>query len=854
MSDWKDDLRPAYRGELIADLESDDGKLTLDLEELDLIPDAEIREEVKKLIIKGHQRFYSRSFNPALFLYRKAFLLVESLPLENIMRLTIQIYLADTYLELFNFENAKGELLKVLEQSLTDNRPISPRVLWLKMAKTWLAAGDALYRGISGTLSSEQKELIRNEYNQILEDGVNPNFSSPLYSSSLEFMFSDVESVVRAIQEEDASRLSESHPQMVELICKCQQRFKQLDQNSNFIGFSSSYVPILRFDYLQDIARRFAQTAAQANREYISYMQKAQQESFTFRQMQQAVELNEAGVAMEQQALESSRKEIASARSLQELADTRWRQAKEYENYYRETGRDIVRLDEALSWANAGTVSDDDEIRLRYGGLEDIGIANEYQLRSTLIQKLTTARATRNFNLQLEQLQNRVTELAASRNVSRGQLNVAISRDEVAQLRYRAAQFRLRHSEANLEEIRSREIDLEFFSEIARLVRDTAQTYLEHATLLAYMMQQAYNFEFGENLNRIRLDYGDLDDLQGLYAADLLLRDIDFFTFHKAVQIRNKIQPVVTRIELRKRYPLEFLKLQQDGEMLFSTKLEYFHQKYPGIYNARIINVSISPITGERPIGSLTANGVSYFRNIEGEKSTKMHASETLLISDYKSRTDMIIAPTPNEQLVTFENIGLETDWLLSFPKSQNLINYSTITDVYMTITFYCEVDSKLAEEDLNSIPQSEEIETYFAFKERSTRFENSFADLQDFGEYIFEIEEAYIPHPNPRIRGLRLIAVDENNDFIALNARLWSQEYGSEENLYESNENKIVVIQSEEQEDGFRDTSLVTKWTIVLRPEDNPDLISSNDTDQQLDLSNFKAIFLVVRYFYSGA
>ena len=845
---WENDLRPEYRGELISALDDARG-LDLELPELSGVPSGSLREQVKALVVTGHQRFYSRAFKPALLSYKRAAQILEDLSPAPVMELNVRLYLADTYLELSNFKKAKEELIEVLNNIIVNNRPISPRMLWLKMAKTWLAQGDSLYREFSNTLTFEQKDLIREEYNQILLNGANPNPGSPLYSSSLEFISSEIERTVLAIDDEDNARLAEIHPEMVELIYKCRQRFEQLDQDYNFIGFESSYVPILRFDYLQGVARTFAQVAAQANREYINYMQKVQQGSFTIRQLQQAIELNRAGVDVEEIALEAANLEIANAALSENLAEKRWTIAKEYANYYRNVGRENVRLEQAISWANANAISREDQIRLQYTNLEDIGIVNRAQARSDLISELSRARATRNYELQLRQLEDRAAELAASRNVAKGQIRTSTRRRNIARLRSRAAQFRVQHSEAKLKAVRQREIGLEFFSEMARLVRDTAQIYLEHATLLAYMMQQAYNFELGKSLNRIRIDYGDLDNSQGLYAADLLLGDIDYFTFHKTIQSQNKVQPVIDGILLSQEYPLEFLKLLETGQMLFSTRLEDFHRKHPGMCNARIISVFVKPVgsipkTG--PIGSLTVNGVSRFRNSQGEIISKMHASETLLISSYNSRRDTVFAPLQNEQLGIFENIGLEADWLLSFPKSQNAFDFKKLAEVQMFIAYFCEVEPRLVDRDLRTIPQEDELEIHFDLQ---GTFPGSIAELEELGKCQFEIIEELVNGRDPRIRGLQLIAIDANLNFVALNARLWSQEYGDENKLYEANENKIVVIQSEEQEDAFYNTSLATRWSLELRPDENPDLRSRDDSEQQLDLGNIQGIFIVARY-----
>jgi hypothetical protein len=87
-------------------------------------------------------------------------------------------------------------------------------------------------------------------------------------------------------------------------------RFYKIKNGLNYLGFKESYVPILTYDYLSGIARSFVQSAAQANREYIAYKGRAEEEDFTIRQMEQAVELNYDAWLIEMQNLDTAEKDL----------------------------------------------------------------------------------------------------------------------------------------------------------------------------------------------------------------------------------------------------------------------------------------------------------------------------------------------------------------------------------------------------------------------------------------------------------------------------------------------------------------------------------------------------------------
>lgn len=845
----------AYRGE-IRPSDDPDGSKFEHFALLKIEP-SQIRSELEDLIKAGNQNYYARVYRLALSKYLAAFNKCQEMGLgeDHPLVISIRVMLGDTHNALFRFEEAKEQFVKVSHQDLSnENTPISLHELWKKLAKSFLGSGDSFYKSAADEVASRQKE-IRAEYDKILAGGITVNPSSALYSESLAAMQNTVRRIVKAI--DGASEdLSDIDAEIVALIYDCRIRFEQINAGLNFLGHGANYVPTLRFKHLKNVARSFAITAAQANREYLSYVTKIQDETFTLRQLEQAVEVNRSGVAIHQAAEDAAKEEAEAADAAVDLANLRKRQAEAYRNKFSRDGYEIALLDEALSWAQANSTHHKEQIKLRYDGLTSLGIAERYQPQSHLIQELTWQRARRNFDLQLERLNHQANELRASEKVAREQHQAAVARSKTAGQRRRAAEERLRHAENNLELVRSRAFGVEFFSEAAHLVRETAAIYLQNAMLVAHAMELAYSFETGRNLRRIRLDYGDLDGAAGVFAADLLMRDIDAFTLDEIASAEVKTQPAIRRISLTRDYPLEFLYFRKFGRMRFSTLLNDFQRLHPGLYEGRIKSVIVRPVglTGANgAIGTLTANGVSWARRKDGARYEKMHATETLILSAFDTRRDRIFTPLPEEQLDIFENIGLETDWELEIPQSRNEFDVGQLIDVELFISFYGKFDRSLERMDLAKIPPREKAEIRFSL-------------LRDFGgdakyklsrgqQIVAEIVSALLPrqHEDPIVKELRLLAIENEGKVVPLTVRFWSKTDGSSEDSYTANSKGVISITNEDniappQGRVHLDKDLLNSWCLEVRAEENPDL-STGNPDIPVDLHNINDLFLVVVY-----
>lgn len=845
---------PSYRGELAFN-HSSAGSGRFSLRRLTAMTPLGAAEDVGKALEEGHKHFYLRAYRQALQRYRDAERLAGSLPESNPVRMKVRLCLADAHYELHAFAKAEMELVALSRQRLPKigEEPISSTLLWVKLAKVYLGEADALYRTGSTNLSDDRIIALRSKYDRILVGGLNPNPASPLYQNTLDQMRPDIQKIVLSIDEQTVD-VRGIHAEIVALIYDTRRRFEQLKSKLNFIGYDQNYTPILSFRHLRDVARTFAQIAAQANREYVAYVRKIDEDTFTMRQLEQAVEVNRAGAEINRSATEVARREEDAAKAAEELAELRRRQAESYRDEYQRVGYENVLLDEALAWAQANSVHSSEQIKLQYEGLEHLGIAPRYQPRSHLIQELTLARARRDYALQRQRLQDQVAELAQARRAAEAQKRVATARTTMAMLSERAAAQRLRHSEENLELMRTREFGVEFFSYMTGLVRETARIYLDHATLIAFMMERAFRFETGADIRRIRFDYGDLDGAEGVYAADLLLRDIDYFAYQQIVGAQSKIQPAIRTISLAQDYPLEFLLLLRTGRMRFGTLLKDFQREHPGIYNARIANVTVRPIGligAKGPIGRLTVAGHSKFRSRTGAVVDKVHVSESLLLSSYNVRTDKLVAPTPPEQLGIFEHVGLETDWLLEIPQERNSFDIHRMTEVIVTFAYLCEVDADLARQDEAKVEPEEKAETRFSLKQDFVP--DAFYTLEATARLDFLIDSARVPrgHLEPKLLGLRLLALGQDGKAVPLKVGLWSKEHGAQSDRYASGAHGLVVFLDEVRTGGWRDKPLLSQWSLTIPPEDNPRIAASAGGLRLLNLSSVQDLFLVATYRY---
>jgi hypothetical protein len=746
-----------------------------------------------------------------------------------------------------NMELAINLYMRIRNSELL-NQPVEAPVLYLNMARAYFARGEALYR-------AENPEVALKSFEVVLVNGDVP-VGSPLYTERLAIMRAKVRSLLqtnKATGNPGEAEFTNSNA-ILAMLRQIEYRTLQIKNKLNYIGYpvDGGYVPTFNFEYLQGVARGFAQFAAQANREYISYTERSEEKRQSIRQLEQSVALSKKAEELEQMRVNETERELDAAEIAQSTTEARIRMANATYNYYVVKGWEIVQLDTAQAWAGSTNQSHDDQMKLWYKNLEDLGIKSGYQPQSVLLQQLAYQRSRRSYEIELRRMRDNIAELNLMLNQSGAQTRVANARQETAKKSLEAARWRTAFSRANLDSAQASEMSPMFYGEMAILARETAQIYLHRAIEAAYLMQAAYNFERGVFVQLIRFDYGDLNVANGLYAADLLLRDIDYFAYDKLISAQSKDQPVRKMYSLRNEFPLQFNELRRTGKMRFQTVLEDIIRDFPGICNARIkqIEIVVQGATGiGGVVGRLTAGGVSKYRDSSGTMRRKVHSSETLFLSQFSPRDNFLSAEVPSSQLRIFENFGMECDWLLEIPQHSNPFSFSSIADIDLYVSFLAQHNAKLADTDIAQLPASEEAEYIY-----SAAFDDaqSWQSLSATGRLVLKLNANSIPrnHKQARIKDIVVIGMKSDGTPVRLVTGFYSNGVGDATDRYITAANGVLSIESSTAPGKFAGKALPGEYVFSLSQADNP--AHAGTPPNELNLSAIYDIQFVFRYKFS--
>src|SRR5262249_21366929 len=120
-----------------------------------------------------------------------------------------------------------------------------------------------------------------------------------------------------------------------------------------------------------------------------------------------------------------------------------------------------------------------------------------------------------------------------------------------------------------------------------------------------------------QSLRLIKCDYWS-PEVKGLLGAEMLMADIQSFSYNLITTQSGKPQPIKQTISLAQQYAYLFeTQFRKTGMMKFETRIEDFDMYYPGTYAGRIDAVEVEfdgivPPTGIS--GTLTNSGISAYR------------------------------------------------------------------------------------------------------------------------------------------------------------------------------------------------------------------------------------------------
>ncbi len=555
-------------------------------------------------------------------------------------------------------------------------RYLNPRFegtrLWVKIAENILEWGDTHYREEQIEAATEIYCKLMNEDLEIIDD-------APLFSiDNLKRPAARAREVIAGLR---VGEFRENNPAISRVIYWVAQRWQYLNAGLDFFGLSMS--PIFTFDYLQQTARHFAHQAIQAEREYIDFTVRAEAESATRRELESAVARSEADAQVQQMQWLATAAERDALGQAVDLAELRARNAREDQNAYESAGRWQYITQSLTTAAASGQDWWDGEIRELARDIERGAAEGKH---GKVAAAATLLGGQKSYEYQLARLTNQIEELDAAVGVAEAQFDAAEARTLAAQYAAAAATAQRDLLKDSLTAFDDETFTPEVWYRMATYMRNIANSYQNLAIRIAKLMERAFNFEQDAEINLIK-NYYNTSLENNLLGSDLLLKDIDSFTYYYTTQKQQKASKIKDVISLRNDYPFDFYTFQQSGKISIDTSLHEFDRRHPGFYQQRIEAVAVEVI-GLLPAdgvnGMLRGSFLSRYRTAEGEEKQRFHAADTLALSEYRTQRDIFRFRADSHQLGLFEGQGIGGHWQLELPKRSNNFDFRLIADVQL--------------------------------------------------------------------------------------------------------------------------------------------------------------------------
>ena len=399
--------------------------------------------------------------------------------------------------------------------------------------------------------------------------------AAPLYSHAA---LAQVGATIKHMLETyEAQGVGAVNPLLASIVLEIRARLIQLAAGLDFLGMPTDIVPIWSFEFLQSVARYFAQQAVHAEREFIGFTDRGENEEFSRQQLEQQVALAGAEKELAKQQRMAAEAEQKAYDEAETLAETRALNAQANRNDYAAMSTERIALETSNAWYSAQNPWELDNTIEGEG--PDAGrhvhevIAENTKKRGRIVREYELAAMDR----QTAEMQQAEVVAAAQAAAADARVSAAKQMEDVAKLREDAAKD-------NLEAFDTQFFTPDVWFQMAQFMRNISASYMYKAVRTARLMQRAYNFENDLDRKFIRVDYT-TNTIKGLFGADALLLDIDTFTYDLITTVRRKEIPLKQTISVADRYPFLFeTEFRKTGRLTFETRLEDFDVSYPGSY------------------------------------------------------------------------------------------------------------------------------------------------------------------------------------------------------------------------------------------------------------------------------
>ena len=805
-----------YVGERTVDIAWEDGKEPSTTEFLEKIYDRRTKsEELDEAICKY---FSTEEF---------------SVMLPHIMSYVIPVALGDCYYGLGDYEEAEKNYLAAADYKYINQRIEVPS-LWIKMAQNVLAWGDMLYK-------EDMFQEALNVYRLVLEAPGSAsvvNSESYLYKhNSLKITGSTVSKMLA--EYEKTGNTGDINPQLAIIVLQVKERMIKLSGGLDFRGIPLNLVPVWTFEYLQNVARYFAQQAIQAEREYIDFIETADNKKLTRQQLKQAVDLAKAEVNLAKKQKDVAVSETKIYQEGLELATLRRQNMQVNKNAYSLMSWEKIRLDASNAWYSGPDTKIKGTDKKAYEILFD--------------NTLRTGTISREYELGV--MERQIAELRQAEEMAKAQYSSAQARVSAAEQLERIAMLREAAAKENLIAFDNQTFTADVWTRMGNFMKNISDNYLDMAINISRLMQKAYNFEFDAQQNSIKPNYSS-KSINGLLASNALLLDIDSFTYDMINSVKTKSIPIKQTLSLATRHPYLFeTSFRTTGVMEFETYMEDFDMDYPGTYNRRIEAIEVI-VEGLIPSGGvkgfLTNCGISRYRTANFNTiKFRIQPKDTLVLSEYKVTGDSFVFSADPAKLKLFEGAGICGSWKIEIPKFSNDLDYNYITDVKIIFYYKAFYNENLAQSVRNNLKTLAGINKKSKILPLRYIFPDSYYYFLENGIFSFELDKSLFPYSESgfKISSLNLLAKNSNGADSKLTV-LMKVPSGKVPVKIQTGSNVEITPAPTHPWDSLTGGDALGKYTIEILKEDNPSLVS----DGKLQLESIEDLVLLLEYDYTPA
>jgi hypothetical protein len=585
----------------------------------------------------------------------------------------IPLGLAECYHAMGDYARAEQHYLEAAGYQFL-NVAVEGAYVWQRLASLYLDWGNSFFR------DDDAQSALPIYQNVVMIDATVPN--AALYTTpGLSAGAAAARSVIGALAAGTDVTALGVNPVLASFVVGVYQQLLKIKGGLDYWGHRNGLtIPIWTFDFLQATAINFAQLAVSAEKDFIAFQQHADEATLARQQLAQQVEQTKAAQYAAQLEAYAALQEVSAYGAAASLAAQRATDDQNLAQQYRDEAP-TEQMDQAVAAIQSGV---------------DPSAVDAQEAASVASSEYQQAR----LDDQANEMAQAATQATDETNAAAARYSAALAAQTVANLRAQAAQQNLTA------------FDAQFFTpDVWQRLGDASwqlyQGYLTMALRTARLMQRAYNFETDQSLQLIKADYS-TGVANGLLGAELLIADIERFTFDLVTSHAGKPQPLRQTISLSQSYGFGFeSQFRRTGILDFDTRIDDFDGKYPGIYAGRIETVEVD-VEGLVPIegisGTLSNTGVSGYRvpaalwidrNTSGLKY-RVQPAETLVFSDFRPRDDSLLFTTDERMRRIFQGAGVVSSWRLELPPSVNDIDYNAITDVRLTFYYKARYDPDL--------------------------------------------------------------------------------------------------------------------------------------------------------------